>query len=162
MTAPKSLDNLNQALAMELTAAHQYQLHAAVLDDWGLDLLAGQMRSEMQEELGHSTKFLERIMFLNGDPKLVFAETPSRAPTLKELFEADLADEREAVKFYTRASQQAAEDGDIGTKRLFEDTAVDEEEHIGWLELQLDLLERIGESAYIAKHMSSPGDSADE
>lgn len=139
---------------MELTATHQYQLHSGVLDDWGLNLLASQMREEMQEELTHSEKFMTRIMFLHGEPEMTFDKTPHLAQSLKELFEKDLADEKEAVEFYTRASKEAMEDGDIGTKNLFEQTVIDEEQHASWLELQLDLLERLGEPVYIAKHMS--------
>lgn len=153
-TRKASLDNLQKAVAMELSAAHQYQLHAHVLEDWGIDLLARQMREEMQEELGHSDEFMERIMFLKGSPELKMAKPPQRAQSLKDMFEADLADEREAIDFYTKASQQAAADGDIGTRILFEKIALDEEGHMAWLELQLDLIERIGEKTYIAKHMS--------
>lgn len=140
---------------MELTAMHQYQLHARVLDDWGMGVLANMMRQEMQEELGHSDDYLERILFLKGDPKLDLEKTPVRAKTLKEMFQTDLADEKEAIEFYTTASIQANEDRDIGTRQLFETIAMDEEQHANWLELQLDLLQRMGEPAYIAKHMST-------
>ena len=159
MSSSRAIENLQKGLSMELTASHQYQLHACVLNDWGLDLLANQMKEEMTEEIGHSDKFLERITFLKGDPEMVFDNPPVRAESLRAMFETDLADEREAVKFYTKAAQQAFEDADIGTKRLFEDIAIDEESHIAWLELQLDLLERIGEAAYIAKHMSTPSEN---
>lgn len=149
----RTIENLQRALSMELTATHQYQLHACVLDDWGMDLLAGKMREELQEELGHSEEFLVRILFLKGDPKLSLQKTPVRAKSLKEMFETDLADEQEAIDFYTTASMQAAEDRDIGSRQLFERIAIDEEGHASWLELQLDLLERMGEPAYIAKYM---------
>jgi len=141
---------------MELTAMHQYQLHAGVLDDWGMSLLASQMREEMQEEMGHSEEYMSRIMFLKGDPQLTMAKTPARASSLKEMFESDLADEKEAIEFYTKASIQASEDGDIGSRTLFERIALDEEQHMSWLELQLDLLSRMGEPAYISKHMPTP------
>lgn len=146
--------NLQKALAMELSAMHQYQLHACVLDDWGLDLLATKMRSEMREELGHSEQFVVRILFLKGDPQMSFEKQPVRAASLKEMFETDLADEKRAIEFYTQASVTAAAENDIGTRQLFERIAVDEEQHMNWLELQLDLLKRMGEPAYIAKHMS--------
>ncbi|MCR9115379.1 MAG: bacterioferritin [bacterium] len=157
MSKKQSLKNLQTALSMELTACHQYQLHAAVLDDWGLSLLATKMREEMHEELGHSEVYMDRILFLKGDPKLEMAKTPHRAATLKEMFESDLADEQEAIEFYTKASIQASSDGDIGTRTIFERIAMDEEGHMSWLELQLDLLKRMGEPAFIAKHMPSPG-----
>jgi len=54
MAHEKTLKNLQKALSMELSAAHQYQLHAHVLDDWGIDRLAAKMREEFQEELEHS------------------------------------------------------------------------------------------------------------
>ncbi|QEG00366.1 Bacterioferritin [Stieleria maiorica] len=153
MTTTQTIENLQKALSMELTAVHQYQLHACVLDDWGMGLLATKMREEMQEELGHSQEFLERILFLNGEPRLELAKLPVRAGSLNEMFEMDLADEKEAIEFYTSASFRATEDRDIGTRQLFEKIALDEEGHMSWLELQLDLLDRMGEPAFIAKYM---------
>ena len=64
----RSLENLQKALAMEMTAVHQYLLHAHVLDDWGLDVLASRMREEMTEELDHASRFIDRILYLGGDP----------------------------------------------------------------------------------------------
>ena len=159
MNRTKTLKNLQSALAMELTAAHQYQLHACVLDEWGMGLLATKMREEMQEELGHSELFLVRLLFLKGDPQIEFAKPPVRARSLKEMFETDLKDEQDAIVFYTRASVQAMEESDIGSRQLFERIAMEEEHHMSWLELQLDLLKRMGEPAYIAKYMST--DAAD-
>lgn len=156
MNKTETKKNLQTALSMELTAMHQYQLHACVLDDWGMDLLAAKMREEMMEELGHSEAFMVRLLFLNGEPRVEQAKLPTRATSLKEMFELDLADENEAIEFYTKASLEAAQEGDIGGKQLFERIALDEEQHMSWLELQLDLLKRMGEPAYIAKHMPAP------
>ncbi|MBL8815524.1 MAG: hypothetical protein JNL58_05810 [Planctomyces sp.] len=71
-----------------------------------------------------------------------FARPPIRAKPLKEIFETDLTDE------------QAAEESDIGSRQLFERIALEEEKQMSWLELQLDLLKRMGEPAYIGKYMS--------
>lgn len=147
--------HLQRALAMELAAMNQYLLHAHTLDNWGLDKLASKMRGEMQEELGHGGQFIERLTFLGADPVLEAAKTPQRAPNLKAMFEADLADEKDAIAFYTEAAE-AAGSRDVGSRKLFEDIVLDEEGHMSWLELQLDLLERMGEGAFIAKHMSGP------
>lgn len=161
MAHEETLKNLQKALSMELSAAHQYQLHAHVLEDWGIDRLAGKMREEMEEELGHSDAYIERIMFLKGDPEMRFDKPPARAQSLVDMFEADLADEKEAIEFYTKAARQAAEEGDVGSRVLFEKIVLDEEGHMAWLELQLDLISRMGEPAYIAKHMSAPGGHED-
>ena len=73
-----SIENLQTALSMELTAVHQYLLHAHTLEDWGIDKLAARMREEMQEELGHAGAFIDRIMFLGGVPKLEAADSVFR------------------------------------------------------------------------------------
>lgn len=158
MSKEETLKNLQTALSMELTAAHQYQLHASVLTDWGMDRLANKMREEMQEEIGHSDEFISRIMFLKGKPRLILAKTPNIADSLVQMFESDLGDERDAIVFYTSCARQANDAGDIGTRALFERIAMDEEGHMAWLDLQLDLLRRMGDSAYISKHISAPGE----
>lgn len=154
-THAETIANLQRALAMELGAVHQYLLHAHTLDNWGLDKLAKRMRAEMQEELGHAGAFIDRIVFLEGEPNLDAAKTPAQARSLRHMFEADLADEKDAVAVYTEAAAGASAAHDIGSRKLFEDTVIDEEGHMDWLQQQLDLLERMGEAAYIAKHSSS-------
>lgn len=162
MSNEHTLDYLQKALHMELTAAHQYQLHAHVLDDWGLDKLAGQMRNEMEEELGHSNDYIERIMFLGGKPDLEFHRKPVQAESLKEMFKSDLADEEEAIAFYTEAASHAAKVSDVGTRTLFERVLLEEEGHKNWLELQLSLLDRLGEQAFSSKYVSGgPADDAE-
>lgn len=152
----KVLEHLQTALSMELAAVNQYMLHALVTEDWGLDRLTAKMREEMQEEMGHAQAYARRIVFLNGEPELKAAKTPHRAQALTDMFEADLRDEQEAIKFYTEAAQAADQAGDIGTRELFEKTALDEEGHMAWLELQLSLLKRMGEPAYIAMQAGQP------
>ena len=102
----------------------------------------------------HSDLFIERILFLKGTPEICFAKLPERAETLNGMFKADLADEEDAIEFYTRAAREAYEVNDIGSRTLFEKIALDEEGHKSWLELQIDLIERIGEQAYSAKLVS--------
>lgn len=154
MTNDNTIQNLNTALQMELSAAHQYQLNAQRLDDWGLGKLANQMREEMREEWGHSDRFIERILYLKGTPKIEFEKPPVLHDTLVDIFKADLADEEQAIVTYAKAAKQAYDMGDIGSKALFEEIVLDEEKHKGWLELQLDLIERLGEKTYSAKFMS--------
>jgi bacterioferritin len=155
--ATKTMENLQKAIAMELGAMHQYQLHAHVLADWGMDKLAEKMREEVQEEMTHADSFIARLIFLGGAPTLSL-ETPIQpAETLKGLFEADLRDEKDAIDFYTQAARQAEEDRDIGSKKLFEDIVLDEEGHMDWLDNQLKLIARMGEGLYIAHHLADAG-----
>ncbi|WP_170558038.1 bacterioferritin [Ruegeria atlantica] len=155
MSNATTITNLQQALHMEMTAAHQYQLHSHVLNDWGLDILAEKMRGEMQEELGHSDAYIERILFLGAKPELELQKSPKAADSLEEMFTADLKDEMEAIDFYTQAAAQAAEAGDVGTRTLFERILLEEEGHKAWLETELSLLKRLGEPAFSARYVSS-------
>ncbi len=154
MRSETTILNLNRPLHMEMTAAHQHQLHARVLDDWGLHVLAAKMREEQAEEIGHSDLFIDRIMFLKGSPEIAFAKSPKRHGSLVEMFQADLADEEEAIVHDVTSARQAYEENDTGTGPLFGRIALDEEGHKAWLELQFDLIERIGELACTAKLVS--------
>lgn len=162
MSNEKIVEYLQQAVKMELTASHQYQLHAHTLDDWGLTIMADKMRGEMVEEMGHSDLFIERLLFLKSEPELGFYKVPKKAENLQGMFRADLVDEEEAIDFYTQAARHAADVGDIGTRTLFEKIVLDEEGHKAWLELQLDLIERLGEKTYSAKLVSFDADEEDE
>lgn len=82
------------------------------------------------------------------------ATAAQRAQTLKDMFKADLDDEEKAIRFYTEAARMAGEAGDIGSRLIFGRIVTDEESHKAWLELQLDLMKRIGEQAYSARHMT--------
>lgn len=148
----KILKNLQQALSMELTATHQYLLHAHVLEDWGLDRLSKKMSSEVQEELGHASKFIDRILFLNGDPVVTEAKAAKRSDSLTDMFKADLKEELASIEFYGKAAKDAGDEGDVGTRQMFEEILIDEEGHADWLQRQLELLERMGEPNYIAAY----------
>lgn len=152
----KSLENLQAAISMELAAVTQYLLHILTTGDWGLGKLAEKMRAEMLEELGHAEEYAKRMIFLGGVPEMKAAKIPSPAQSLQDMFEADLADEKDAISFYSKAARDAGEANDIGTRALFERTALDEEGHMAWLDLQLSLLKRMGEPAFIAMQIGEP------
>lgn len=157
----KLVEYLKRAVQMEISATHQYQLHAHTLEDWGLARLAKKMRGEIAEEMGHSDLFIERLLYLKETPELGFDTTPQKAKDLKNMFQLDLKDEEEAISYYTQAALHAQEVGDIGTRVVFEKALLEEEGHRAWLELQLDMIERIGEANYSAKFMSTD-ESGDE
>ena len=156
----RSIQNLQTALSMEMKAIHQYLLHAQVLGDWGLDVLSDRMREEMNEELGHASRFIDRILYLDGSPKIEANGAPKHAEALEDLFAADLKEEKGAIEFYAEAAKAADEDRDVGTRILFEQILLDEEGHKDWLSQQLDLLRRMGEPTYMVQHMSDVARSA--
>jgi len=148
------VDYLNTGLRMELTAQTRYMLHGRLLDDWGFSGLAAKMAEEAAEEQGHAMRFVDRILYLGGDPVMAMDEIRS-AKSVKEIFQTDLADELEAIKFYTEAYQAATAAGDIGSQAIFSALILDEEGHADWLQTELGLMEKLGETAYLQLQVSS-------
>ena len=140
----KVIEFLNKALYNELTAINQYFLHAKMLKNWGLGRWAKHEYEESIDEMKHADKLAERILFLEGLPnfqalgKLKIGEGP------REILECDLALELEGIPLLREAIAHCEQVDDYVSRALFVDILDDEEEHVDWLETQLDLIERIG------------------
>ena len=145
----KVIEFLNKVLYNELTAINQYFLHAKMLKNWGLKELAEHEYKASIDEMKHADSLSDRILFLEGLPnfqalgKLRIGENPV------EILRCDLALENEAVKVLREATAHAETIGDYISRELFVKILDSEEEHIDWLETQLDLIERIGEPNYL-------------
>jgi bacterioferritin len=145
---PKVLDYLNQALKNELTAVNQYFLHARMLESWGLKKLGQHEYDESIEEMKHADKLIERILFLEGKPNMHTLEGLHIGETVTEVLKGDLALENIAHPFYKEAVAYAESIGDFVTRDLLSGILMNEEEHIDWLETQLELIERVGLENY--------------
>lgn len=145
---PKVIEYLNKSLRHELTAVSQYWLHYRLQEDWGLGHMAKKSREESIEEMEHADKLIERIIFLEGHPNLQKLDPLRIGQTPKETLECDLAAEIDARALYKEAREYCREAGDFVSMGLFEQLMSDEEDHIDFLETQLDLYERIGEANY--------------
>jgi bacterioferritin len=139
---------LNEALFLELGAVNQYWLHYRLLEDWGYTRLAKKEREESIEEMQHADKIVARIIFLEGHPNMQTLAPLRIGQSLKEVLEADLAGELDAVASYKRSREVCHEEGDYVSMKIFEELLTDEEGHVDFLETQLDLLGKLGEERY--------------
>ncbi|WP_404401822.1 bacterioferritin [Pelagibacterium halotolerans] len=144
----KVIEQLNNALFLELGAINQYWVHFRLLDDWGFKRLAQKERAESVEEMHHADKLIDRIVFLEGHPNLQRVAPLRIGQNVKEVLEADLAGELDAIKAYKEARKICNEVEDYVSQRLFEELLADEEGHTDFLETELDLLAKIGEEKY--------------
>lgn len=149
----KVIDYLNKALRHELTAINQYWLHYRFLDNWGLLDMAKVWRKESIEEMEHADKFVDRILFLDGFPNLQVLDPLKIGQDVKEIIECDLAAEIGARTLYQEAATYCHGVKDYVSRDLFEQLMKDEEDHIDFLETQLDLIKRIGLELYTQKHV---------
>ena len=159
---PGVIDYLNKALRHELTAINQYWLHYRLLDNWGYKSLAKQWRKESIEEMEHADKLVERVIFLDGFPNMQVLDPLHIGQTVKEVLDCDLRAEMHARALYEEAATHCHGVKDYVSRDLFEKLMKDEEDHIDFLETQLDLIGRIGLELYTQKHvggLKSDGES---
>jgi bacterioferritin len=145
--------HLNRALRNELTAINQYFLHAKMLEDWGLSRLAAHEREESIDEMKHADGLMERILFLEGLPNLQDIGKLYVGQNVREILECDLKLEMEAVPDLREAILHCEKTGDFVSRTLFQTILASEEEHIDWIETQLDLIEKMGIENYMQSQM---------
>ena len=149
----KVIEYLNKGLRSELTAINQYWLHYRILDNWGYKDLAKKWRAESIEEMEHADKFTARILFLEGFPNMQSLDPLRIGETIEEILKCDLDAEIGARALYLEAAQYCMSVNDRVSMNLFEELAHDEEEHIDFLETQLELIKQVGVQLYAQKHM---------
>lgn len=144
----KVIGHLNQVLKNELTAINQYFLHAKMFKDWGLKRIASHEEHESIDEMKHADKLIERVLFLEGLPNLQDLGKLYIGQNVEECFQCDLRLEMEALPDLREAIATSEGAGDYVSRNLFREILSSEEEHIDWIETQLDLIDRIGADNY--------------
>lgn len=150
---PQLVDVLNDVLSAELTAINQYFVHAKMCGNWGYKRLHTFIRHESIDEMKHAEAIMERILFLDGVPNLQRLYKLNVGETVDEQFRSDVALEYAAVERLNKGIQLATTAGDNATRALLEKILVSEEEHIDWLETQLETIRQVGLPNYLTQQI---------
>jgi bacterioferritin len=143
------LAELNEALREELTAINQYFVHAEMCHNWGYHKLGSYIRKQAIDEMKHAEVLIERILFLDGMPKMEYLAL-SVGDSVRGQLQADLKLEVNAVAMYNKAIRVARDQGDDTSRDLFSKLLKDEEEHVDWLEAQLHMIKEMGYERYLS------------
>jgi len=149
----KVIEFLNKALENELTAINQYFLHAKMYKNWGLEKLYAKVYHESIDEMKHADKLIDRILFLEGLPNLQNIGKILIGEDTPEMLACDLKLEKLAVPDLKDAILYCESVRDYISREVFEDILESEEEHIDWIETQLELIEKIGLPNYLQSQM---------
>jgi bacterioferritin len=149
----KVIEFLNRVLRNELVAINQYFLHSRMFKDWGLDGLGDYEFQESVDEMKHADQLIERTLFLEGLPNLQDIGKLRIGEHTREMLECDLALEMEAIPDLREAIEYCETCKDYVSRDLFDSILGSEEEHVDWLETQLDLIAKVGIENYQQSQM---------
>jgi len=145
----KIIELLNGFLSDELTAINQYIVHSEMCANWGYGKLHEKVEKRAIEEMKHAEKLIARILFLEGLPVVSNLKKINIGATVEAQLKNDLAAEAGAIKDYNDGIRLCLELGDNGTRELIDANLHDEEEHLDWLEAQLDQINQMGLQNYL-------------
>ena len=146
---PTVIEHLNRALKNELTAINQYFLHSRILKDWGLNKLGDYEFKESVDEMKHADLLIERTLFLEGLPNLQDLGKIRIGEDVPEILQCDLDLELDAIPDLRAAIAYCEVHKDYVSRELFDSILQSEEEHVDFLETQLDLIEKVGLQNYL-------------
>lgn len=140
---------LNEMLADELTAISQYMVHSEMCANWGYAKLHERVEQRAITEMKHAEKLIARIIFLDGAPIVSKLNPIHIGPDVEKQLKNDLEAEIIAVNGYNEAAAMSSQIKDYGTHEIFETILADEEDHVDWIESQLDLIKQMGLANYL-------------
>lgn len=161
MNRESSIRLLNQAVADELQAVHQYMYFHFHLDDQGFGPLSMLFKRIAIMEMGHVETLAERILFLKGDVDMALAAPVERITDPQAILAKAMAMEEESAASYNKAALDCSANADSASKQIFEKLVADEETHFDLFEKQLDNIKRFGPS-YLALQSFGPGEAEKE
>ena len=147
------IEHLNRVLKNELTAINQYFLHSRMLRDWGFAKLGDHEHEESIDEMKHADSIIERVLFLEGLPNLQDIGKLRIGEDVPEILQCDLDLELDAIPDLKAAIAYCENYKDYVSRELFDEILTSEEEHVDFLETQLELVDKVGVENYLQSQM---------
>lgn len=147
------IELLNEVLTAELTSINQYFVDAKMLDNWGYERLGKHFRDASIDEMKDADELIERILYLDGIPNLQRLGTIRVGETPAEKLQLALELERDSIDRLNRGVAVCVERADNGSRDLLAGILEGEEDHVDWLETQLELIRQLGDGLYLAQQL---------
>ncbi|HZS11649.1 MAG TPA: bacterioferritin [Nitrospirales bacterium] len=147
------IDLLNRILTEDLTAINQYFVHAKMCENWGYDRLYHKVRERSIDEMKDADELIGHILYLDGVPNVQRLGTVNVGETVPEQFKADLKREHEMHKLLSDGVAHCTKVGDYTTRHMFEDMVKDVDDHIDWLETQMETIKQVGVENYLSEQI---------
>ena len=147
------LDYLNKILTNELTGINQYFIHAEMCENWGYERLYHKIREESIDEMKHAEQLIRHILYLDGVPNMQRLGPIHVGESVAEQFKLDLKLEMANVTLLNEAIPHCVKVGDNTTREKLEGILVSEENHVDWLETQLEAIKQVGVQNYLSEQI---------
>ena len=151
------IELLNKILTADLTAINQYFLHAKMCENWGYERLHHKVKERSFDEMKDADELIEHILYLEGVPNVQRLGTVHVGETVPEQFKTDLQAEKEMLTLLSEGIAHCAKVGDYTTRHMLEDMAEDVDEHIDWIETQMETVKQVGLENYLSEQIKKEG-----
>ena len=151
------IELLNKILTADLTAINQYFLHAKMCENWGYERLHHKVKERSFDEMKDADELIEHILYLEGVPNVQRLGTVHVGETVPEQFKTDLQAEKEMLGLLSEGVAHCAKVGDYTTRHMLEDMAEDVDEHLDWIETQMETVKQVGLENYLSEQIKKEG-----
>jgi bacterioferritin len=147
------VDLLNKILTADLTAINQYFVHGKMCENWGYERLYHKVRERSIDEMKDADELIGHILYLEGLPNVQRMNTVHVGETVPEQLKLDLKAEQEMLALLNDGVVHCEKVMDFNTLHMLEDMDKDDEEHIDWIETQMETIKQIGLENYLAEQI---------